>query len=214
MRTRKPTIGIFEASIAAAIQLLPIQKSYPKQNAHDPGEYVKTADQEEHAQHGMTKEAKEETSTFAKFGIVSTGAIWKEVLTTAIQSSHPGMLGSLAFGLFAGVETIGLDAGDLHPPSPPSSPPLPTTAPSYSSTTTTSVPTAPQTIEQKVRSAARRLLQAGDVGVVVLGCAGMVGMDTWVRAEMEGCIGKAGRVIDGVKAGVGILQGLVRTFED
>lgn len=44
----------------------------------------------------------------------------------------------------------------------------------------------------------------------MLGCAGMVGMEGWVRGEMELDGVEGGRVVDGVKAGVGVLQGLVR----
>ena len=49
--------------------------------------------------------------------------------------------------------------------------------------------------------------EGGEVGVVVLGCAGMVGMEEWVRDV----VGEGVKVVDGVKAGVGILQGLVRS---
>ena len=48
--------------------------------------------------------------------------------------------------------------------------------------------------------------RANDVGVVVLGCAGMAGMEDWVRSEC----GSGVRVVDGVKAGIGMLQGMVR----
>lgn len=89
--------------------------------------------------------------------------------------------------LFAGVQTIGLDAGDLHGESQQEG-----------------------EVEKRVRRAVRRLVdgETGKVGVIVLGCAGMVGMERWVREEWAGSGG--GRVLDGVKAGVGILQGLVR----
>lgn len=139
-------------------------------------------------------------------------------------SSAAGMLGSsLAASLFAGVETIGLDAGDLHPsssaaPSPSLSLPesgsaspsqsVSASAPpseSVSTSVSASASTKYMNAEARVRAATRRLLGRGEVRVVVLGCAGMVGMEGWVRGEMEG-----GRVVDGVKAGVGVLQGLVR----
>jgi Asp/Glu/hydantoin racemase len=62
--------------------------------------------------------------------------------------------------------------------------------------------------------ATRTLVSGGDVKAVCLGCAGMVGMDAWVR---EACVeelgekeGKGVRIVDGVKAGVAILQGIVR----
>lgn len=86
-----------------------------------------------------------------------------------------------AEGCFRGVETCGLDAGELH---------------------------GHGEVERRVRGATERLVEGGEgeVGVVVLGCAGMVGMEGWVR----GVAGEGVKVVDGVRAGVGVLQGLVR----
>lgn len=86
-----------------------------------------------------------------------------------------------AEGCFRGVETCGLDAGELH---------------------------GHGEVEGRVRGATERLVGGGEgeVGVVVLGCAGMVGMEGWVR----GVAGEGVKVVDGVRAGVGVLQGLVR----
>lgn len=86
---------------------------------------------------------------------------------------------------FAGVETTGLDATELHE--------------------------APrEEVRRRVMDAAGRLVRKGEgdgeVKVVVLGCAGMVGMEGWVREE----VGERVRVVDGVVAGVGALVGLVR----
>lgn len=66
-------------------------------------------------------------------------------------------------------------------------------------------------MERRVKEATGRLVagqrDAGrEVGVVILGCAGMVGMEGWVREV----VGEGVKVVDGVKAGVGLLQGLVR----
>ena len=61
-------------------------------------------------------------------------------------------------------------------------------------------------VEGRVKGAVGRLVGGGEVGVVVLGCAGMVGMEGWVREV----VGEGVRVVDGVRAGVGMLQGLVR----
>ncbi len=87
---------------------------------------------------------------------------------------------------FAGVETCGVDAGDLHEG-------------------------GDVDVEGLVKGAAGRLVGGreegeGEVGVVVLGCAGMVGMEGWVREVVGGKV----KVVDGVRAGVGALQGLVR----
>lgn len=127
------------------------------------------------------------------FGIVTTGEIWKNVLNGAVEE----MLGrERAQEVFRGVECVGMGAGELHDAVDDAS-----------------------GVEERVRAATRRLVGCGDdgiegegknpkrrVGVVILGCAGMVGMEAWVREESEEGV----RVVDGVKAGVGVLQGLVR----
>ena len=116
-----------------------------------------------------------------QFGIVSTGDVWKAVLGDAVRDVVLGR--EVAGRCFSGVETCGLDAGELH---------------------------GHGEVEKRVKDAARRLVEGGEeggrLGVVVLGCAGMVGMEAWVRSV----VGEGVRVVDGVKAGVGVLQGLVR----
>lgn len=113
-----------------------------------------------------------------RFGIVSTGDVWRGVLGEAVR----GLLGGAQERVFQGVECVGLGAGELHRE-------------------------GEGEVEGRVRAAVRRLVMGeGRVGVVVLGCAGMVGMEEWVRGEC----GEGVRVVDAVKAGVGILQGLVR----
>ena len=113
-----------------------------------------------------------------QFGIVSTGKVWEGLLTEGVES----MLGATNGG-FAGVETTGLDATELH-----------------------DVPQ--EEVRRRIKEAVGRLARRGDgsLTVVVLGCAGMAGMDEWVREEVESRV----RVVDGVKAGVGVLQGLCR----
>ena len=83
--------------------------------------------------------------------------------------------------VYKGCETCGLDAGELH---------------------------GHGEVERRVKDAAGRLVEGegGKVGVVVLGCAGMVGMEEWVGSV----VGEGVRIVDGVRAGVGVLQGLVR----
>jgi Asp/Glu/hydantoin racemase len=97
--------------------------------------------------------------------------------------------GSEASKRFAGVETTGLNATDLHD------------APA-------------EEVRKKMKDAVKRLLKKGKVGAICLGCAGMSGMDEMVR---EACIeelgevdGKRVRIIDGVMAGVAWLEGAVR----
>ena len=121
--------------------------------------------------------------------MVSTAVSWEEPLRVYIEVHCLGGAVKEGEGAeFVGVETCGLSAGELHE--------------------------APiEEVERRVKDAARRLLRQGSemeegrrVGVVVLGCAGMAGMEGWVRDVA----GRGVRVVDGVRAGVGILQGLVR----
>ena len=187
-RTTKPVVGIFEASIASAVQLLNYRA--PHQAARDREIERGTL----HPAAGMERERKREqgqevgerdgggSGTLARFGIVTTGAMWKSVLESAIRSSGPEMLGPERAGaLLGGVETLGMHAGELH---------------------------GSQQVDELVRAAVRALR---DVGVIILGCAGMVGMEKWVQEELDR-IGKGGQVqvVDGIKAGIGILQGLLR----
>ena len=120
-----------------------------------------------------------------RFGIVSTGVVWEEALTEAVRR----FLGAEAPARFAGVQTTGLNATELH-----------------------EVPAAE--VRGRMVEATRRLVRTGGVGAVCLGCAGMAGMDEWVR---EGCVLELGeegggrvRVVDGVMAGVAWLEGAVR----
>ncbi len=174
--TAKPVLGIFDASVYAAVMLLSSREEEEET-------------EEEEGEKGKGEEEKEEKEGEGKkkkktFGIVSTGDAWKGILGDAVRED---ILGRERAGVwFAGVETCGLDAGELH---------------------------GDGEVERRVREATGRLVRGkegggemGEVGVVVLGCAGMVGMEGWVR----GVAGEGVKVVDGVKAGVGALQGLVR----
>ena len=122
-----------------------------------------------------------------KFGIVSTGKVWEKILTDATVA----FLGtaSEASERFAGVETTGLNATDLHD------------APA-------------EEVRKRMKDAVKRLLKKGKVGAICLGCAGMAGMDQMVR---EACVEELGevdgqrvRIVDGVMAGVAWLEGAIR----
>jgi Asp/Glu/hydantoin racemase len=91
--------------------------------------------------------------------------------------------GSEASKRFAGVETTGLTATDLHD------------APA-------------EEVRKKMKDAVKRLLNKGKVGAICLGCAGMSGMDEMVR---EACIEEMGSV-DGnrVRIIVAWLEGAIR----
>jgi Asp/Glu/hydantoin racemase len=115
------------------------------------------------------------------FGIVTTGSVWKQELTNAVTEMLVGE-GKDAPACFAGVETTGLSALELHH-------------------------TDPEEVRRRISEATTRLLKNSStfVAAVCLGCAGMVGMEQAVR---EGCIAAYGendglrvRIIDGVIVG-------------
>lgn len=135
------------------------------------------------------------------FGIVTTGSAWKPELTAAVTAMLNGpddagtettttsasSTSTTSSGpRFAGVETTGLTAGELHE-------------------------TPPDEVRRRMKDATVKLLQStsGPVRAVCLGCAGMAGMGEAVRA---GCIqaygpaeGERVHIVDGVVAGVGML---------
>ncbi|KAF2706026.1 hypothetical protein K504DRAFT_460123 [Pleomassaria siparia CBS 279.74] len=123
-----------------------------------------------------------------RFGIVSTGKVWEKILSEAVVDFLG--TGSEASKRFAGVETTGLNATDLHD------------APAGE-------------VRKRMKDAVKRLLGKGRVGAICLGCAGMAGMDEMVR---EACVEELGevegsrvKIVDGVQAGVAWLEGAVRS---
>jgi Asp/Glu/hydantoin racemase len=161
----KYVTGIFEASITAALSLV---SGFSLEQPINPAEKL----------HKFQEKG--------SFGIVTTGAAWKEELTNGVQ-------GALGYGdedgessHFAGVETTGLTAIELHT-------------------------TEPEEVRRRIIEATRDLLRNSQspVKVVCLGCAGMAGMEEAVR---EGCVQEYGvregsrvRIVDGVVAGAGNL---------
>ena len=174
--TAAPVVGIFEASVYTSVQLL-------RSNSHDEDEgeqeQQKQEQQKQEQQQQQKGEKKGKSSRGKYFGIVSTGDAWRGILGDAVRGEE--LLGRERAGAcFKGVEACGLDAGELH---------------------------GHGEVERRVKDAVGRLVgKEGDVGVVVLGCAGMVGMEAWVREV----VGEGVKVVDGVRAGVGVLQGLIR----
>lgn len=122
--------------------------------------------------------------TGTKFGIVTTGAAWVPILTAGVND-YLGLPASEVplSARFKGVASTGLSAEQLH--------------------------TTPQEeVRERVVKATRQLVADGDVAVVVLGCAGMAGMDKWVE---DACVEELGRkatslvrVVDGIKAAVAL----------
>ncbi|KAH7930519.1 hypothetical protein BV22DRAFT_54424 [Leucogyrophana mollusca] len=152
-RTRKPVIGIFEASITTCLHLI---------KAHQ------------------------------RFGIISTGKIWERLLTEGVHDllGGTGAVAAASSKRFSGVETTGLNAKELHDASP-------------------------EEVSTRIKEATRRLVQSsnGALGAICLGCAAMTGLDTTIR---EACVEELGaeagseiRIIDGVTAAAGIVQGLL-----
>lgn len=123
--------------------------------------------------------------TGTKFGIVTTGAAWVPVLTAGVND-YLGLPASETSqsARFKGVASTGLSAEQLHT-------------------------TSQDEVRERVVKATRQLVADGDVAVVVLGCAGMAGMDKWVE---DACVEELGRraaslvrVVDGIKAAVALV---------
>jgi Asp/Glu/hydantoin racemase len=120
------------------------------------------------------------------FGIVSTGSQWTRILDQAVAD----LLGSGSSTRYAGTETTGLNADELHT-------------------------TAKVQVDQLMSAAVKRLLDRG-AKAICLGCAGMTGMFETVQSacidhlgEMEG---KRIRIIDGVIAGGKYLNSAIRAL--
>ncbi|KAL1885420.1 gamma-tubulin [Paecilomyces lecythidis] len=160
---RRYVTGIFEASVSTSLSLI---SSFQLLGTDD-----------------LRKVQADDT-----FGIVSTGSIWKAELSKAVAEMLAGPGGSSSGNIarFAGVETTGLTAVELHD-------------------------TPPDEVRKRMSDATERLIKntSSPVTVICLGCAGMAGMEEAVRA---GCIraygedaGERVRIVDGVVAGVGML---------
>lgn len=130
------------------------------------------------------------------FGIVSTGRVWEDALREAVGEMLGVEFGKVnpERGRFVGCTTTGLTAGELH-----------------------EMPG--DVVRGKMKEATKKLLREGkgtgrDVKAVCLGCAGMVGLEEAVREacveELGGEEGKRVAIVDGVKAGVGMLVMLAR----
>jgi Asp/Glu/hydantoin racemase len=136
------------------------------------------------------------------FGIVSTGKIWETALQKAVEEfiGVDPTTAKPSRSRFVGCETTGLNASELHD-------------------------LDPAEVRARMMEATKRLLRrgksggdgAGDISrvqAICLGCAGMVGLDDAVRTA---CVEELGpergnevSIVDGVKAGVGLLYGLAK----
>lgn len=151
-RFPKPVIGILEASVTAALNVLE-----PKET----------------------------------FGVVSTGKVWEHLIgarigemlgATPTPASDANDSAPFRTPVFAGVETTGLNATELHD-------------------------AHQDLVKRKVQEATQRLVQGEQkVRTIVLGCAGMAAMEEWIREVVDART----YVIDGVRAGVAALQSTLR----
>ena len=125
------------------------------------------------------------TPSKEKFGIVSTGKQWEDILDEAVAD----VLGAESSPRYAGTETTGLNADELHV-----------------------VPKAD--LDALMSEATKRVLGKG-ARAVCLGCAGMAGMEEVVGAASVELLGREEggqvRVVDGVVSGVAFLEGALRT---
>ncbi|KAI0134037.1 Asp/Glu/hydantoin racemase [Xylariales sp. AK1849] len=121
-----------------------------------------------------------------KWGIVTTGKFWEKHLSEGVKS----FLGTKNLGKetdedskFAGVESTGLNASELHDG------------------------VDPEVVKKKLEDATKRLLGKGGVSCIVMGCAGMTGLEAIIRgiaAEVYSTdfAYKILHVVDGVRAGI------------
>ncbi len=131
------------------------------------------------------------------FGIVTTGQYWEETLTKAVREYFTGEY-EVGVGVqpneafptrgeirgFVGVRSTGLTALELHS-------------------------TPKEVVTWRIVDATAHLVRNG-ARTIIMGCAGMAGMEEAVKT---GAVneGKEVHIIDGVRAGVVVLEGLVRT---
>lgn len=123
------------------------------------------------------------------WGVVTTGKFWEAHLSDGVKLLF-GQKPREPNSKFGGVESTGLNASDFHGG------------------------VDPAVIRQKLKEAVHRLLSKGSVECVVMGCAGMAGLEDIIR---DATVEKNGKeeadklfVVDGVLAGVGLLEQTVK----
>ncbi|TQN63842.1 hypothetical protein CSHISOI_11579 [Colletotrichum shisoi] len=125
----------------------------------------------------------------SKWGVVTTGEFWEEHLSRGV-TGYLGQRDQSENVKFGGVTSTGLMAGDFHHVSPAE-------------------------VRAKLELATKRLLGSGDVRCVVMGCAGMAGLEDIIRNSAMDVYGETkGRqvfIVDGVKAGILQLEQTVRS---
>lgn len=124
------------------------------------------------------------------WGVVTTGKFWEDHLSAGVETFLGTSASTGKKNKFAGVYSTGLIAGDFHGG------------------------VSQETITAKLKDATKALLKSSPVGCVVMGCAGMAGLEEVIRsAAVEEYGPERGAqvyIIDGVKAGVGLLDNAAR----
>ncbi|KAI1178563.1 hydantoin racemase [Nemania sp. FL0916] len=125
-----------------------------------------------------------------KWGIVTTGKFWEDHLSDGVKT-FLGANTADEIAKFAGVQSTGLNASDFHHG------------------------VDPAVVRQKLKVATRRLLEAWDVHVIVMGCAGMAGLEDIIREAAKEYLGEEFaystlHVIDGVRAGIMQVDHMIR----
>ena len=116
-----------------------------------------------------------------RFGVLSTGSGPKPLLAKGVSA----FLGASASDRWAGGVTSGIKIEELR------------------------LASERARVERLMKAAAVRVVERG-ADCVILGCAGMAGMEDWVREGVrEAGLGEV-RVVDAAVVGVGFLGGLIR----
>ncbi|KAI1183040.1 hydantoin racemase [Nemania serpens] len=123
------------------------------------------------------------------WGIVTTGKFWEDHLSDGVAAFLG--VGGGGSARFAGVQSTGLNASDYHHG------------------------VHPVVVKEKLKAATKRLLESGDVQVIVMGCAGMAGLEHMIREAADEERGAEFaysilHVIDGVRAGVMLVDQMIR----
>lgn len=125
-----------------------------------------------------------------KWGVVTTGKFWEQHLSDGVKH-FIGAKETDNNTKFAGVESTGLNAGDFHHG------------------------VSPEVVREKLKAATKRLLAKGDVTVIVMGCAGMAGLEENIRSAAAEEKGEAFayeqlHVVDGVRAGIMLVDTAIK----
>ncbi|KAK7741971.1 hypothetical protein SLS62_010836 [Diatrype stigma] len=124
-----------------------------------------------------------------QWGIVTTGKFWEEHLSEGVRSFLGSGNGNSS--RFAGVQSTGLNASDFHSG------------------------VSPEVVRQKLGEATKRLLGGGRTTVIVMGCAGMAGLEEIIRGAAAEEVSERFaydllHVVDGVRAGLLQLDSMIK----